>query len=200
MLRNRTLTLAAALVLAALPALARAEDKKPEMTENPQYAFWAQSKPGATATHVERVKFSGPEAKAVPGGTDVKTITYKLLEVTPDKVVVEATVTEQEFLGLIQQAPTKQIYPAKIPAAYLKAILDETGAKLGKETVKYKGKDIEVLTVTGKYNKEGEDIEWKRWYVKDIPGSIVKQVRKTSRDGKPVAESTTDLVDYSKGE
>jgi len=200
MLRNRIVTMLAALVLAAVPALARAADEKPEMTENPMYAFWAQSKPGATATHLERVKFSGPEAKAVPGGTDTKTITYKLLEVTPEKVVVETTVTEQEFLGLIQQAPTRQIYPAKIPVAFLKAILDETGAKLGKETVKYKGKDIEVLTVAGKYNKDGEDIQWKRWYVKDIPGSIVKQVRKTSKDGKTLVESTTDLADYSKGD
>src|SRR5262245_20053723 len=122
-LRNRWFLLAGATLLCLL-APAWSADDKDEMVENPQYKFWSGFKPGATAVHVEKVTLSGPDRKHAPDGVDVKEITYKLLESTPEKVVVQVVVLDHEFLGLIEAAPTKSIYPAKVKKSHLKAVLD----------------------------------------------------------------------------
>ena len=90
-----------------------------EMVANPRYKFWAHFKPGANSTYTETTKFSGPEKAAVPGGVDKKTITYRLLSVSDDKVVVLTTVVEEDFLSTVESAPTRITYPAKVKKANL---------------------------------------------------------------------------------
>src|SRR5262249_23225036 len=99
-----------------------------EKVANPYYKFWAGSKPGATAVHLEQTKLSGPEGKFVPDGVDEKRIAYKLIKVDKDRVVVEQVVTEQDFLGYVQAAPTRYIYPAMIKKSHLERIILEKGA------------------------------------------------------------------------
>ncbi len=198
MFRSRWVFAVAAVCL-LVPAGLRADDAG-EKVDNPFYSFWTNCKVGSTATHVERVKVSGPEGKLMPGAQDVKRIRYKLVELTPERAVVEQVVREKEILGEIEQAPTRMIYPAKVAKEELKNVLDETGARIGEETVKYQGNDVKVATVQGKYNRDGADVEFKRWYLKDIPGAIVKQVRRISQEGKVLQESTIDLVDYKKAD
>src|SRR5262245_60828585 len=120
-----------------------------DMVANPFYKFWAGSKPGATAVHLEQTKLSGPEGKLVPGGIDEKRIAYKLVEVDKDRAVVEMVVTEKDFLGYVQAAPTRYIYPAKIKKSDLERILLEAGGKTGEDTVKVEGKDMKCKTLAG---------------------------------------------------
>src|SRR5690349_17558265 len=87
-------------VLFAAASAASAED-----VANPYYTFWSKSKPGATAVLKETTKLSGAAAEAEPEGSDVKTITYKLAELTDDKAVVEVRVTQQENFGFVEAAP-----------------------------------------------------------------------------------------------
>src|SRR5262249_6343920 len=101
-------------LLTASPAWAQEE-----MVANPYYKFWAGSKPGSTAVHLEQTKLTGPEGKLVPDGVDEKRIAYKIVSVNKDRVVVEMVVTEQDFLGYVQAAPTRYIYPAKLKKAHL---------------------------------------------------------------------------------
>ncbi len=170
-----------------------------EKVANPYYKFWAASKPGATATHLEQTKLSGPEGKLVPDGVDEKRITYKLVEVTDDRAVVEMVVTEQDFLGYVQAAPTRYIYPAKIKKAHLERILLEAGGKTGDDTVKVDGKEIKTKTLAGTLKgNDGETVEFKLWLSDEVPGTIVKQVRTTRQKGDVIAETTTILQSHKK--
>src|SRR5262245_59460552 len=87
--------------------LARAAWGQEDLVANPYYKFWAGSKPGATAVHIERTRLSGPEGKLVPDGLDTKRIAYRLVNVNDERAVVEQVVTEEDFLGFVQAAPTR---------------------------------------------------------------------------------------------
>jgi hypothetical protein len=181
-------------LLTASPAVAQEE-----MVANPYYKFWASSKPGATAVHIEHTKLLGPEGKLVPGGVDEKHIVYKLLQVNDERVVVEMVVTEQDFLGYVQAAPTQYIYPAKLKKAHLERILLADGGKFGEETVKVDGKDIKCKTVAGVVKgPDGEQTEFKLWLSDEVSGTIVKQVRTAQHKGAVIAETTITLQSYKK--
>jgi hypothetical protein len=173
-----------------------------DMVANPFYKFWASSKVGATATHLEQTKLTGPESKAVPDGVDEKRITYKLVENDKDRVVVEMVVTEQDFLGYVQAAPTKYIYPAKLHKSHLERVYVDppAGGKPGEETLKVDGKDLKVRTASGtvKSINDGEVIEYKLWLSDDVPGTIVKKVQTTKQKGDVIAETTTTLLSFKK--
>jgi hypothetical protein len=171
------------------------------MVANPFYKFWAGSKPGATAVHIEKTKLSGTESTAVPGGVDEKRIVYKLVEVNKDHVVVEMVVTEQDFLGFIQAAPTRYIYPAQLEKSRLERIILADGGKTGEETLKVGGKDMKTRTVSGTVTEpDSSQVEFKLWLSDDVPGTIVKQVRTTRQKGMVIAESTTTLESFKKAD
>jgi hypothetical protein len=94
-------------VLAVAAPLASAQDQ----VANPYYKFWSRSKPGATAVLKETTKLSGAAAAAAPDGTDVKTVTYKLVELNDKRAVVEARVTTREDFGYVESAPTRTSTP-----------------------------------------------------------------------------------------
>src|SRR5262245_23255212 len=112
----RRLLTVGALFLLALP-MARTDEKE-EMVPNPYYEFWSGFKKGSTAVLLERSKLSGEEGKLVLGGVEEKRLAYKLLEVGDKRVVVEVVVTEPDYFGLVQAAPTRHIYPAKVKKSH----------------------------------------------------------------------------------
>jgi hypothetical protein len=190
---------AAALVL--LPSSAVRAEEKDEMVPNPKYVYWANCKPGSTVTHIEKTTFPDAAAKLLaPDGVDIKEITYKLLSVTPEKVVVETTVTEYDFLSQIEQAPTKITFPAKIKKAHLEAVMREANAKPGEEALDVLGKQTKCKTMAGAYKEGDEDIERKIWFTEAVPGGIVKQTRTSKRDGKLVAETLVTTKSFKKAE
>jgi hypothetical protein len=130
-----------------------------------------------------------------------KRISYKLVEVTDKHVVVEMVVTEREFLGFVQSAPTRYIYPAKVRKEYLDRFLQSTGAKTGEDTLKVEGKEMKVKTVSGTIKAPGgEETEYKIWLSDDVPGSIVKKTRTTRQKGEVIAETTIVLESCKKVE
>jgi len=172
-----------------------------EMVANPYYKFWAGSKPGDKAVHLEQTKLSGPEGKLVPGGVDEKRIAYKVVEVDKDRVVVEMVVTERDFLGYVQAAPTRHIFPAKFNKADLERILQLTDVKSGEEAVKFEDKEYKCKTLAGTVKgPDGEQIEFKLWLSDEVPGSIIKQVRKARQKGDVFAETSTTLKSYKKAD
>src|SRR6516225_1913990 len=142
-LLRRLLPLVALVVLAA-PAGAE------EQVANPYYKFWSKSKPGATVVLKETTKLSGAAAASAPDGIDVKTVTYKLVELNDEKAVVETRVTQQENFGYVESAPTRHIYPAKMSKDVLEDLLEETGAKGVAATLKVGGKELKVMALTGR--------------------------------------------------
>jgi hypothetical protein len=188
--------LLALFVLVAAAPLVNAQD----LVANPYYTFWSKSKPGATAVLKETTKLSGAAAASAPEGTDVKTVTYKLAELTPEKAVVEARVLQQEDFGFVESAPTRHIYPAKMSKAVLADLLAEAGAKGVAATLKVGDKELKVMAITGTLKKGNEEVAFKTWLSDQVPGGIVKRVRTTKLNGEVVAETTVELVSYKTGD
>jgi hypothetical protein len=186
------------LLIAAICLTGPTARTQEEMVANPYYKFWAGSKPGATAVHVERTKLGGPEGKLLPEGVDEKRIAYKLVEANDKRAVVEQVVTERDFLGYIQAAPTRYIYPARLKKSSLERII-QMPEKAREETLKVGDREMKCKTVAGTIKgPDGEQIEFKVWLSDDVPGSIVKQVRTTRKKGELIAESTSTLVSFRK--
>jgi hypothetical protein len=190
----------AAGVLGLAVSLAAAFGGDEETTDNPYYKHWAGFKEGTTVVHAETTTFGDDATDELPGGVDEKTVKYKLVSVSPRRVVVEAVVVEKEFLNTTESAPTKIIYPAKVNKADLEAVLLAAGAKRGEETLKVKvGKEeteIPCQTIAGTRKKKGEEVRQKFWLSTAVPGGIVKRTRATMQGGKVVAETTTLLRAY----
>jgi hypothetical protein len=179
-------------------AVGRAADDAGEMVDNPKFKFWANFKPGATSTYTEVTKYQGPEKASVPGGVDGKTITYRLLSVSKDKVVVLTTVVEEDFLQTVESAPTRITYPAKVKKANLKAFLQEWNAKESKdETIKVGGKDITCKVRAGSQKVEGGTIDAKFCYSEAVPGGVVLHTRTTREGDMVVATTTTTLESFA---
>lgn len=167
---------------------------------NPYYTFWSKSKPGATVVHKETTKLSGAAAASSPDATDVKTVTYKLVELNDKQAVVEARVMQQENFGFVEAAPTRHIYPAKMNKAALEELLAETGAKGEPGMIKVGDKEMKVKVISGSMKKGEEEVDFKLWLSDEIPGGIVKKQRTTKIKGEVVAETTVELESYKKGE
>jgi len=194
MLRTIRALLTSGFLVVSLPLAATAGDKDDEMVDNPMYSAWANFKPGATSTVSENTTYSG-DTNPVP---DRKTITYTLVSVSADKVVIRAVVVEQDVLGTIESAPTKHTYPAKLKKSYLAEAAPELRAKKGEETITWKGKEIPCRTLTGSYKKEGEAVEFKFWVNDRVPGGFVKRTR-TLKQKEDTITTTATLQSYSAG-
>lgn len=183
-------------VLVALAPLVSAQ----EQVANPYYKFWSKSKPGATAVLRETTKLSGAAEASAPQGTDVKTVTYKLVTLNDDRAVVETRVTQREEFGFVESAPTRHIYPAKMSKEVLEDLLAETGAKGAEATLKVGDKELKVMALSGSLKKKGgEEVEFKIWLADDVPGGIVKRTRTTKLNGEVVAQTTVELVSFKQG-
>ena len=201
MLRRFLPTLAAMTCLAL--AMARAGHAE-DMVTNPRYKGWAAFKPGATVTHKEKTRFpaGSPLGEYYPEGFDERDITYKLVSVSPDKVVVETVVLDYELLSQVEAAPTRIIYPAKVKRAYVEEAREQLKVKEGKEDVEVQGKTYkncewyETTRMTG----DGEVMTLKRWIAPEVPGGIVKEVTVTKRGDQVVAETTTTVIQMKTGE
>jgi hypothetical protein len=191
-LRCRVLPLVA--LAAAVPVVSAQEQ-----VANPYYTFWSKWKPGATAVFKETTKLSGAAAASAPEGTDVKTVTYKLAELTGKRAVVETTVRQQENFGYVESAPTRHIYPARMSKAVLGDLLEETGAKGLAATLKVGDKELKVMAIRGTLKKGNEEVDFQIWLSDRVPGGIVKRHRTTKVNGEVVAETTVELQSYKKG-
>ena len=187
-------------VLGLAVSLAAAFGADEEMADNPYYKHWADFKEGTRMVQIEKTTFGDDATDELPGGVDEKIFTYKLVSVSPKRVVVEAVVIEKDFLDTTESAPTKIIYPAKVNKAHLDAVLLAAGAKHGEETLKVKvGKEemeVKCKTIAGTRKKKDEEVRQKFWLSTTVPGGIVKRTRVTMRDGKLEAETTTMLSSY----
>jgi uncharacterized protein (TIGR03000 family) len=180
------------IVLGAAGPLAAAQE-----VANPYYTFWSRAKPGATTVYRETTRLFGAAAASAPEGTDVKTVTYKLVELNDDRAVVETRVLQQEIFGFVESAPTRHIYPARMSKAVLEDLLAETGAKGVEAVIKVGDREMKVMALAGKLKKGGEEVDFKIWLSDEVPGGIVKRVRVTKVNGEVAAETTVELVTFT---
>jgi hypothetical protein len=194
MLRRFLPTLAAMTCLAL--AMARAGDAE-DMVTNPRYKGWAAFKPGATVTHKEKTRFpaGSPLGEYYPEGFDERDITYKLVSVSPDKVVVETVVLDYDLLSRVEAAPTRIIYPAKVKRAYVEGAKEQLKVKEGKEDIEVLGKTHKCEWYeTTRTTADGEVVTRKRWIAAEVPGGIVKEVSVTKKGNQVIAETMTTVL------
>lgn len=200
MLRAISWVLALVAMLLLSPTAARAADGKEELADNPKYKMWASFKPGATAVHVEKNVLMGEEKADFPGGVDEKTVTYTLVSVSPEKVVLRCVVVENENFGTIEAAPTKITYLAKIKKSHLEAILAEYGFgtkfKEEPEMIKVGGKELKCKVLEGSHKKGKDTFDYKVCVCEKVPGGFVLRKRTAKQDDKVTAVTTISLKSF----
>ena len=192
--------------LAALTCLALATARgadTDDLVTNPRYKGWADFKPGATVTHKEKTRFpaGSPQGKYYPEGVDERDVTYKLVSVSPDKVVVETVVLDYELLSQVEAAPTRIIYPAKVKRANVEGARERLKVKEGKEDVEALGKTYKCEWYeTTRTTADGEVVTRRRWIAAEVPGGIVKELTVTKKGDQVIAETTTTTLQLKAGE
>ena len=170
-----------------------------QMVNNPPYVHWSAFKPGTTVTQRERVRFAkgSDEADYYAAGARVHDSTYKLLEVTPKHVVVQMTIFEHGPGSVTEHAPVKITFPATADKAHVFGGREEIEKFTeGEEEVKVIDKTVKAHFVDIVDIDGDETVERKIWESNEIPGGIVKEVKKTKKGNKVVAETITHVLEF----
>jgi hypothetical protein len=145
-----------------------------ELVDNPRYLAWSKYKPG-TAVDLEMAMDLGGGAQRM-----TTQIAQKLLEVTPEKVVVES-VARMSIPGLpnAQNQTQTHTFDARVPKSKAEKSNLPTGAdgetkEIGTEKMDVAGKSYEckVSEFTGKV--QGAPAQGKQWRTTEVPGGLVK--------------------------
>lgn len=149
------LVLALALLVPAL------QDKpaKPEK-DNPQFQYWASWKPGAWTKSKSEAGKDGQKMEME--------LVAKLLEVSPEKVVVETT-------GMIKMEGKE--FPAPPRKQEMKPKEEQMGEidKEGDEEIEVVGKKLACHWLLFTQDQQGKKMTSKIWLAKDVPGGVVKR-------------------------
>ena len=180
----------AAVVACLLSSYTLADDAKP----NPAYEGWAKCKPGATTV----VKGS-TEAM---GNKSSQTITTKLVELTPEKAVVETTVSIEAMGQTMKQPAQKQDIPKTMtmpamPPGPAGRPMKMPTPKQGEDTISAVGKELKCQTTEVAMDQNGMKINSKTWTSAEVPGGLVKMVSSTT--GAMTSTTTMELVEFKDG-
>lgn len=141
-----------ALALAVLWPLSQEKD-------NPQFTYWAAWKPGAWTKSKMEMEQNGQKV-------DMQ-ITAKLLEVFPDKLVVESS-------GVMKIKGQEIPSPSRKQEIKLK---DEKMGKIekeGDEDVEIAGKKLACHWVEFTQDQQGKKMTARIWLAKEVPGGVAK--------------------------
>lgn len=160
-------------MLATLLLLAAAQEV------NPRYELWADCKPESW-TKV-RMHMKTPQ-----GEMTTETVT-KLLEVTPEKVVIETT-SKMKFGDREMAIPAKKEEITKAPDAKNPV----KPAKEGEEEVKVAGKSFKCKVWEMEQEQGGQKTKGKVWTTKEIPGGMAKAEFTSDKLPEPMKMETVE--------
>ena len=185
------LTVGILLLLLVVPASA-----EKDMVDNPFYKFWAGTKTGASAVHLEQTKLSGPQSKALPEGLDEKRINPgSPARSRPSARPPCPYSTRRACSEFRRLRRATSIRPGGRRRTLAASSRRSTRGR--KRPCRVDGKDLQCRTVTGSVKEpNGEDIDFKLWLSDEVPGTIVKQVRTARQKGDVIAETTTTLQSF----
>jgi hypothetical protein len=170
------------LTLALAGSAARAE----ETVDNPLYQSWAKFKVGTTVTREQHLT-------ATPNLDSRTQITEKLVELTPDKAVLEVTTTGPVFQGQPDTSPPHQdVRTTELPARMKKFQPDPPATAPAAPQASPQGPQPSQMTTTFEdltigqktyrctvyqnigQSKPGTRFVIKNWHCLDMPGLMVK--------------------------
>jgi hypothetical protein len=141
-----------------------------ETMENLEYKRWSEFKPESWVTHKVTSEMEGKKSEIE--------LTTKLVEVSPEKLVLETT----ETVGGKSKTLPKKDYPAQIEK---KEHAGKKGEKTpekteGEEEIEVGGKKLKCHWICLKAENKGETSEVKTWETDEIPGRIARHELKLS--------------------
>lgn len=166
----------------AFVAVARAEQ-----IDNPAYKKWSAYKPGTWVKHKTTADMAGQKTE--------NEMTTKLVEVTPDKAVIEIAMSMTVGGQKMDMPAQKQEVPAKIekPAAPA-ADAPKADVKEGEEEVTVAGKTFKCKTTETTMKQGNNTTKSKVWMSDDVPQGMVKMQSSTEGDMK--MSSNMELVAF----
>ena len=201
-----------AIWMTAFVLLATAETKVAQADDSPQanppYKNWSAFSVGAWSTLKSTlIDHSNDDpntidATARPEGASEQLSTYKMIQKTPEKIVVEQTDTDIELGSQTEHSPAKITYPAMLDQKAEKAAPKSavTGLKEGSGQVEVAGKTIKCQWVESQIKIGDETSINKLWWSDSVPGGTVKQVTTKKQGDKVFFVRTTMLLDFKTGE
>ncbi len=209
-------TLSAAILgsslLCASFLLMAADDSHPPEPANPEYQQWTHFKPGTYVT-LERMVYEHREnnvgvveAMAHPPHAAVMRINTKLVDLNPEKAVLEETRVDLGEGSETEMPPDKVTLFANGEVSNAKESLWEKPPK--QETVKETEGDEDLTVMGNKIKthwvetsvKTGNEMSWsKDWLSDDVPGGLVQEDTKKTWNGKLLVESKSKVIDYKLG-
>jgi hypothetical protein len=204
-MRNRAVLFAigtTAFVLFVSCEAMRAQAQEPR--PNPPYKNWSAFGVGASSTLKSvLVDHSGDDPNTIdttarPEGAQEQLSTYKMIQKSPEKIVIEQTDTDIEAGSEIEHSPAKITYPATISTAK-PANANVSGVKEGTEDVEVDGKTIKCQWVESTIKIGDETSANKLWWSDSVPGGTVKQVTTKTQGEKVFFVRTTTLVNFKTG-
>jgi hypothetical protein len=173
------------------PADSSAQGGDREKIENPQYKSWAGFKPGTTVVHRTVTEATGNDGKTVT------TSTYKLVELTADKAVVEVQNSTRRYDGHEANNPPEKFTHRKYlllpPGVKKDGVGKPAGVtEEGEEIVRVGGNEYKAKWYRGKDRNEAGAMLTQVWSCPDMPGGLVRSVTDTPAIGK---KTTTEVVE-----
>lgn len=148
-----------------------------EEAENPQYKTWARFPKGTVAVERTITETEGNDAKTVT------TVTYKLLEVTPEHVELESQASTRRYDGHeSNNPPNTYTVPRllRLPPGMKKDDFGKPkGSEQGEETVTVAGRAYKAKWYKGTDRNEAGEVFVQTWTSDDMPGGLVKSVTRT---------------------
>ncbi len=163
-----------------------------EKIKNPEYEMWSKFKVGAMAKVEGKTVAAGQESKQV--------MVTKLVELTPEKAVVETTI-EMEMAGQKMAMPAQK---RDVPAEIDKPNADPNAgpapaakSKESQETIAVAGKSLDCKVTETVFEQAGTKSVAKLWACPDVPGGMVKTEARST--GSMESTTTMTLVEFSTG-
>jgi hypothetical protein len=155
------------------------DSSTPEKLENIQYTAWEKEKPGTV------IVFGGKWLKVFEGQGDAlelpveQTVTQKLLEVKPDRIVLDVTIRTIEDGKNMPMNLRRLSIPKVVDKDELEALgkgFDpELLKKAASDTVTVPAGTFKARVIEAPKRSGGKTIEYKWWLSDEVPGGIVKQ-------------------------
>jgi hypothetical protein len=180
---------------------AQASDSRP----NPPYKNWSAFNVGAFATLKSTLidrSSDDPntiDTTARPEGASEQLSTYKMVQKTPDKVVIEQTDTDLEQGSETEHSPAKITYPATV-SSVKPSNANVSGVKEGQDDLEVAGKTLKCQWVESTIKIGEETSINKLWWTDAVPGGTVKQVTIKKQGDKVFFERTLMLTSFKTGE
>jgi len=169
------------------PGPAQTTPQPDEMVNNPAYSQWARFKRGTTMVQKQTVTLSD-------GRKIEHDITVRLADKSPDKVVIETTLTPT-MDSMVSSTRTFATFPARVKMGRVhtpRASLD--GFAEGEEDMTVQGKKVTAHWIEA-ITKAGDEVTTRKvWSAWEIPGGVFKETIVRKKGDQVLSDSVLETV------